>query len=1089
MYFVNLSFIVLLIITSFLAISFTWVAIRSRQVLPGGIAVVLIGCSVAIWSLGYLAEILVTPIALKIIFANLKQFGNMLLPAAFLIFALRYGHYVQKIKGILIAFLFIEPLVVLYLYWFNDLHGLMRVNPHLISSGILIFLDFQFGIGLYLHFTYCAILTLIGAILLLVRFFNARSYFRNQLFFILIGMAIPFFGAFFNVIGLIPAFYDTTPLLLGISFPLMAYGLFRNQFFNLVPIDNQSILDNIPYGLIVLKLSPEEQISAINPKAAEILNVSREQAVGHAVSKFINSWQFFPQDNKTETSFGLDWSGRFFNVICYPVSNARETITYWLILFHDLTEERRLEETLHASEIKYRTLVERSTDGIAILQNQIIRYCNPQLSSMVGYPVEALTGYSIERLLTEETKSLTEKRNSFLTCSEDFDSFFETILVHHDGSQVPVEISIAPIPYENEDALLVITRDITQRKKQQADREKTMALLQATIEHANSGILVIDAQQNVLAHNRKFLEIWKMPADWARIPSALERAEYFFHNSINVLESRKSADNLIRNLEIESQKQLNLNDGRTLDRYTCPFRVSGELVGRLYIYQDITEQIQNQSRLQASEEKYRLIADNASDVIWTTDYEGNFTYVSPSVEKLRGFTVEEVLNQTLEEALTPESYQQVNKAILQLKKSIHENLSLDVLVLSSRNRFNLEQPCKDGSAVWTEVETSLLVNQSRQIVGIQGVSRDITERRLNEKALEEARNLAEQRSLEAQEALLREKQLHAITRTISSSMEIDTILSDLLHQTLDITRGDEAHMGLMSDDGLSILFQYGMNRQSTFLLDDVVPRDLSYLSWQIVDRRKGILLGPVELQDNKNIFKNDLERIGAVSFLGVPVMAGLVVLGVLGIFSTDPVNLFTEHDLAMMESVGSQAGIAIQNARLFSEVNLLAVTDPLTRLYNRRYFFNLARVELERARRYGHELSIIMMDIDFFKRVNDSYGHLAGDEALVSMTDCINANLRQIDLAARYGGEEFVILLPETDLSAAKVTAERLRKSIDDMRVPFNGDSISITVSVGVSGYMGQTEIDVSKLLDQADKALYTAKEKGRNTVIAWTDI
>ena len=629
MYFVNLSFIVLLMLSSLLAISFAWVAIRTRRVVPGGTAVALIGWSVAIWSLGYLAEILASSFASKIIFANLKQIGNVMLPAAFLIFALRYGQYVQKIKSNLIVFLFIEPLVVLYFYWFNNLYGLMRVDPHLISAGLLNYLDFHIGTGLVLHFIYSAILTLIGAILLLIRFFKARSYFRSQLFFILLGMAIPFLGAFFTIMGLIPSFYDTTPLLLGISFPLMAYGLFRNQFFNLVPIDNQSILDNIPYGLIVLKTTPEEQISAINPKAAEILQVTREQAVGHAVSKFINSWQFIPQDTKTETSFGLDWAGKFYNVLCYPVTNTRKTITYWLILFHDLTEERRLEATLHSSEIKYRTLVERSTDGIAILQGQIIRYCNPQLSKMVGYPVDELTGHSIETLLSDESQSRNEERDRFLSGNEIFESFYETVLVHSDGTKVPVEISISRIPYENDDALLVITRDITLRKKQQAEREKTMALLQATIEHANTGILVIDAQQNVLAHNRKFLEIWKMPADWARIPSAAERAEYFFHNSIDVQASRKSADNLIRNLEIESQKQLNLNDGRTLDRYTCPFRVGGELVGRLYIYQDITGQIQNQSRLQASEEKYRLIAENASDVIWTTDYYGNFTLCKP----------------------------------------------------------------------------------------------------------------------------------------------------------------------------------------------------------------------------------------------------------------------------------------------------------------------------------------------------------------------------------------------------------------------------------------------------------------------------
>ncbi len=190
-----------------------------------------------------------------------------------------------------------------------------------------------------------------------------------------------------------------------------------------------------------------------------------------------------------------------------------------------------------------------------------------------------------------------------------------------------------------------------------------------------------------------------------------------------------------------------------------------------------------------------------------------------------------------------------------------------------------------------------------------------------------------------------------------------------------------------------------------------------------------------------------------------------------------------------MESIGNQAGIAIQNAHLFAEVNQLAVTDPLTRLFNRRYFFNLARVELERARRYGHHLSIIMLDIDLFKRVNDTYGHLGGDEVLVHVSETIRNTLRQVDLAARYGGEEMVILLPETDLDSAHKTAERLCQAIHDLKVQFNGQEISVTVSVGVSSFENQNFIDVSKMLDQADQAMYHAKESGRNRVVTWAEI
>ncbi len=220
--------------------------------------------------------------------------------------------------------------------------------------------------------------------------------------------------------------------------------------------------------------------------------------------------------------------------------------------------------------------------------------------------------------------------------------------------------------------------------------------------------------------------------------------------------------------------------------------------------------------------------------------------------------------------------------------------------------------------------------------------------------------------------------------------------------------------------------------------------------------------------------------------LCVPVLSGLSVLGVLGVFSKTDTILFNEHDLHAAEAIASQAGIAIQNARLFEEVNQLAITDPLTRLYNRRYFFNLARVELERAKRYGTDLSFIMLDIDDFKRVNDTYGHLIGDEVLMAVSEVIRNTIRKVDLAARYGGEEMVILLPATTQEAALVSAERLRLAVEELKVAVNGNSVSVSISLGVSSFEQRQDIPISKLLDQADQAMYLSKQDGKNRVTVW---
>lgn len=166
------------------------------------------------------------------------------------------------------------------------------------------------------------------------------------------------------------------------------------------------------------------------------------------------------------------------------------------------------------------------------------------------------------------------------------------------------------------------------------------------------------------------------------------------------------------------------------------------------------------------------------------------------------------------------------------------------------------------------------------------------------------------------------------------------------------------------------------------------------------------------------------------------------------------------------------------------ELEYLASTDALTGLANRRTLMLRAEQELARAKRYGSELSLLMADIDFFKKVNDTYGHQAGDIVLKKLASVFLLALRDIDFAARFGGEEFVLLLPETNAENALKTAERLRASVNDIQISLpQGELVQCTISIGVASYSSSGNDSVEKLISGADKALYAAKETGRNKV------
>jgi diguanylate cyclase (GGDEF)-like protein len=222
------------------------------------------------------------------------------------------------------------------------------------------------------------------------------------------------------------------------------------------------------------------------------------------------------------------------------------------------------------------------------------------------------------------------------------------------------------------------------------------------------------------------------------------------------------------------------------------------------------------------------------------------------------------------------------------------------------------------------------------------------------------------------------------------------------------------------------------------------------------------------------------------SLLCLPLLVRGRCIGVMTLYHRRP-RPYEAEELRFLSTFAGTVSIAVDNARLYGEQARLAVTDGLTGLYNHKHFHEALAAELGRARRYGQPLSLVLVDIDYFKIYNDSLGHQAGDALLHELAGLFKAAARQNDLVARYGGEEFAFLLPQTDKRQATALAKRLCRGVERRR--FEGEEVlpggRLTVSLGVAAYP-EDVTHASELVGRADLALYRAKHLGRNQVQSW---
>lgn len=243
-------------------------------------------------------------------------------------------------------------------------------------------------------------------------------------------------------------------------------------------------------------------------------------------------------------------------------------------------------------------------------------------------------------------------------------------------------------------------------------------------------------------------------------------------------------------------------------------------------------------------------------------------------------------------------------------------------------------------------------------------------------------------------------------------------------------------------------------------------------------------LGPWWPRRHAGVFQ---QRLGSVALLPMRRSDGLV--GLIGLGSRDPQRFSSRLATDFLQRLGAIAAVCLENAFNREQLRLTSLTDPLTGLYNRRYLEQRLAGEVARAQRHRQALSFLFLDADHFKRVNDTYGHDAGDRVLVHLGSYLKRLLRTSDIAVRYGGEEFAMVLPQTELANAREMAERIRRSVAAHPARLDsGEAIHVTLSIGVAGIGRQwhepPEMLATELVRLADQAVYAAKQAGRNRVM-----
>jgi diguanylate cyclase (GGDEF)-like protein/PAS domain S-box-containing protein len=1014
------------------AVPYAWLGLFAWRKRPAvavtPFAWTMLGLSV--WTFTYSLKLFLPDFSTTLFLTKVEYLGIVSFPVFLLFFSLEYTgkSHLLTLRARLSIWAF--PILVLILVWTNEFHHLIWGMESMTETNGLKLLNVDYNLFFWLHIIYSYTLAIFAGILLSMEMLQRPGVYRIQTSFVILGILAALAGSLINAdrFNPIPNLNITPLLFLPVSLGL-AWAIVRYRLLEILPLEHLAVLKDMKDGIIVV--SPNKRVLYINSVIEDLVGKTDANVIGQPLNHISKEYgeilasQLTETEHKVELTIGSGNQSRVFEVgVSLAASkgasqNASKPNS--IMILHDITERKKAEADLSRRE----TMM----SAISLAAEQFLKESTWE-RNIPGVLEKIGQAANVSRIYV------------FMNYSDENDIIYSSQCYEWAAPGVTAQINNPDLQHVNlleagfarwqeklsgGNSIYGILRDFPESEKSvlQSQNILSMALIPIFVENHWWGFIGFDECNYERQWTETELEALHITASIFGSAETRARTE-------QRLIRRQQALSLLQDIVSESL--------RAKTRRQMTEGIVDQLAKLIYANECFITLWDENNTQNFPIATYGTSGDTYLSM---QPVLGEYTLTELALRRGHTLVVDDAHNSAL---LDHEIAQQCPSRSVIVLPLIAASKKLGALILSFREYHHFQ------------AEEVSICEQAANLIAL---------------AFEKFRavELAQQRA-DTSETL--RKAGAAITETLETNKTVARILDQLKQ----VVPYDTASVQLLDDNELEIIGGSGFAD-----LDAVIgvrfPVPANNPNTVVIQTGKPYLLP--EVSDVYSEFRKEPHN-HIHSWLGVPLIFQERVIGLLAIDSVTP-NHFNHENVSLAATFADQVAVALENARIYERVQNQAITDPLTGVYNRRGLLKMAKEDFTKSLLSGRPFSGIMIDLDYFKHINDTYGHSVGDQILREFARRCKSCIRELDYVGRYGGEEFVVILPETSINTAIAVAERLRTVISSKpMIAGDGLEINITASLGLAQRDKHTH-NLETLIQRADQAMYVSKHKGRNCV------
>lgn len=984
----------------------------------------------SIWSFAYSLELFLPSLTAKIFLTKIEYLGIVSIPVFLLFFSFEYTGKSHLLSLPTRLMTWAIPLFCLLLVWTDGLRHLMWESEAVSYIAGLELLTVRYGLFFWIQAIYSFALTIFAGIVFVMEMVQRPGIYRIQIGLVVFGILTLLAGSLLSIYKLNPILnLNITPLLFLPAALGLSWAIVRYRLLEILPLEHLAVLKNMKDGMIVV--NPDKRILYMNKLAENLIGRLEADVIGQPLDQISKEYgetltsYLTGTEYQAEMAIGKDDQAQVFEVTVSSISslNASQNLrgSDSMITLHDITERKKSEAALSRREAMMSAV---SLAAEQFLKETTWEHNIPGILEKIGQAagvsrVYVFMNYSDEKGIIH-TSQCYEWAAPGVTPQINNPNLQHVNLRETGFSRWEEQLPKGMPIYG-------VLRDFpeSERKILEDQNIVSMALMPIFVENHWWGFIGFDE----CAYERQWIgaELEALHITASIFGSAEARARTELR-----LIRRQQALTLLQEIVSEALRAKTLK----------------------HMARDVGLRLVN---LINANECFITLWDevNAQTFSLATYGTGTDTYL-PLQPVSDGYTFTELALRLGHALVVDDAY---NSPYLDREIARHcPSRSLIVLPLIAAHN-------KLGAVILAFKEYHHFLPEEISICEQASHLIELAFEKF--KAMEQA-----QRRADTSETLRK------AGVAIAETLETEETVTRILEQLKQVIPYDTASVQLLNGNELEIVGGSGFpDPKAVIGIRFAIPGDNP--NTVVVETGKPYLLP--EVGDVYGEFKKP-PHDHIHSWLGVPLIVQDKVIGLLAIDSVEEGH-FTDDDITIATTFANQVSIALENARIFKETQDQALTDPLTGVHNRRGLFDLAKADFRRSLSLGHPLSGIMIDVDHFKNINDTYGHSVGDQVLREIAKRCKKCVRGLDYVGRYGGEEFLVILPETNINTSMMVAERLRRVIADKPIIVGEDfELHVTASLGVA-QRDENTTTLEMFITRADQAMYVAKHKGRNCV------